>query len=146
MSEPDVFEIVGRYLRGKISQRDLRFWLAGHLEWIDREAASDQRDLALMAQQLDFLVQDGEMTEAGGRDELRREYRSAGKQRASLIPPGAEAATGRAPPPRAAPDANSGCPAAGTGRLAAPRAPTAIQRSVGFPRHRPSARRGWSGG
>lgn len=85
MSEPDVFEIVGRYLRGKISQRDLRFWLAGHLEWTVREADSTQRDLALMAQQLDFLVQDGEMTEAAARGELRREYRSAGKQRPSAV-------------------------------------------------------------
>ncbi|HYU20140.1 MAG TPA: hypothetical protein VEQ11_15740 [Chloroflexota bacterium] len=86
MSEPDVFQITGLYLGGKMAQADLRLWLISHLEWIDGEAPSDQRELALTAQQLDFLVQDGEMTEAAFRDALRREYRSAGKRRASPVP------------------------------------------------------------
>lgn len=79
MPEPDVFEVVDRYLRGEITEIDLRHWLTGCLEWIDRWAPEHQRALGLTAQEFDFLLQDGEWTEDMFRAELGHEYRKAKK-------------------------------------------------------------------
>jgi hypothetical protein len=61
-------------------------WLTGHLEWSLRRANHDQGELALAAQQLDFLVQDKEMTEAAFHDALRAEYERASKPGPSRVP------------------------------------------------------------
>jgi len=76
---------VGRYLRAEIPELDLRRWLTSYIEWLVRAAPEDQRELGLMAQEMDFVLQDGETTEETFRDDLRRELRRAAKRRPSPV-------------------------------------------------------------
>ena len=63
MAEPNVYEVVDRYLKRDITAADLRGWLLGCVEWPDRWAPEDQRELGLTAMNLSFIHQDGEWTE-----------------------------------------------------------------------------------
>lgn len=85
MPEPDVFQVVDRYLRGEIPEIDLRQWLNSYTEWLVQAAPEDQRQLGLMAQQMGWVLQDGEITEQTYRRDLRSEYRKARKLRPSRV-------------------------------------------------------------
>jgi hypothetical protein len=83
--EPNVFEVVSRYLRREIPEIELRRWLTGCYEWLEGSAAEDQREFGLTAMNFGFILQSGEWTEEAFRHELEREYRKALKQRPSRV-------------------------------------------------------------
>lgn len=85
MAEPNVYEVVGRYLRGAITAAELRRWLLGCYEWLEDIAPDDQREFGLTAMNFGFIHQDGEWTEEVFRRALDREYRKALKQRPSPV-------------------------------------------------------------
>lgn len=63
-----VFDIVAGYLEGDLSLNQLKGWLLSHLGPMVEEEASHAARLAIHAQHLAMLVDDGEMDE----EELRR--------------------------------------------------------------------------
>lgn len=85
MPEPNVYEVVGRYLSSEIPEIDLRRWLVAYFEWLETAAPADQREFGATAMHFDFIFQDGEWTEDAFRQELELEYRKALEQRRSPV-------------------------------------------------------------
>lgn len=85
MPTPNVYDMVGRYLRGETSETELRHWLSDSWAWFDPSATPEERELAAAATQFGFILQDGEWTEDAFRRELELEYHKALKQRQSPV-------------------------------------------------------------
>ena len=80
MHQPNVYEVVGRYLHSEISRAELRGWLLDSWAWFDA-GTPDERELATVATHFGWILEDGEWTEDAFRRELEREYHKALKQR-----------------------------------------------------------------